>query len=146
MAGDETPRARKGGHAISGNHLDKLEKDLAGGLQFANLLASMNQENIRENTVLLHSLIEALISKGLIHVHELEERKKMVAESLSQYEEQKPRVHLLDAPDKYVDGSELIIDCESRYSICKGICCTLWFALSVQDLEERIVRWNYAYP
>ncbi len=131
---------------ITRDHLDELEQKLAGGLQFANLLASMNQESIRGNAVLLNSLVELLISKGLLHLHELEERRKAIAESLSQNEEQMPRVHLIDASDKYAEDSELIVDCESRYPLCRGICCTLWFALSVQDLEERIVRWNYAYP
>jgi Fe-S-cluster containining protein len=91
-------------------------------------------------------LVEVLVSKGLIHVHELEKRKKALMESFNQSDEQKPRVHLVDTPDKYTQDNEPIVDCANCYPICKGKCCTLWFALSVQDLDEGIVRWNYSYP
>lgn len=146
MKEHEITRAMKDGPEMPAIHLDRLEEKLAGGLQFANLLASMNQENVHENMVLLHSLVEVLVSKGLIHVHELEQRKKALVESFSQNDEQKPRVHLVETPDKYAQDNELVIDCESRYPICKGVCCKLWFALSVQDLQEKIVKWNYSYP
>jgi Fe-S-cluster containining protein len=142
----ETKMTMRDDSEISGIHLDKLEKGLSGGLQFANLLASVNQENIKDNMVLLHSLVEVLVSKGLIHVHELEQRKKTLITSLSQSDEQVPKVQLMETPDKYAPDNERILDCADRYPICKGICCTLWFALSVQDLEEGIVRWNYSYP
>lgn len=128
--------------------LDRLEKDLEGGLRFTNLLASSNQEGTEANRILLYSLIEVLVSKGVIHVHELENRRKMLVESLNQNDEQKPKIHLLDAPDKYDQDNEIIIDmdCKKNHSICKGMCCTLWFALSVQDLDEGIVKWDYSNP
>ena len=127
-------------------HLDGLEEKLAGGLRFANLIGSMNQEEIKTNKALLHSLIEVLISKGLIHLHELEERKKKVIQSLGQNDEQVPQVHLLETPDKYAQNNQKLIDCENRWSICKASCCKFWFALSVQDLEERILKWDYSKP
>jgi Fe-S-cluster containining protein len=128
--------------------LDRLEKNLKGGLQFTNLLASSNQEDTQSNRILLYSLIEVLVGKGVIHVHELEERRKMLVESINQHDEQKPKVHLLDVPDKYDQRTEIVadIDCRKNHSICKGMCCTLWFALSVQDLDEGITKWNYSQP
>lgn len=128
------------------SQLAKLEKDLAGGLQFSNLLASSNQDDIVANKLLLHSLVEVLVSKGVVHVHELEKRRQTLIESLNEMEEQKPKVHLLDAPDKYAQNSEEKIDCDKYHPICKGMCCTLWFALSAQDLNEGIVKWDYYRP
>lgn len=127
---------------------DSLEKDLAGGLRFTNLLASSNQEETESNKILLHSLIEVLVSKGVIHVHELEKRRKMLVESLNQNEDQKPTIHLLDTSDKYDQDHEIFVDkdCRKNHSACKGMCCTLWFALSVQDLDEGIVKWDYSTP
>lgn len=126
--------------------LDELEERLSGGLIFTNNMCSMNQEDIKENKAILHSLIELLISKGFIHLHELEERKEKVIQSFGQNDEQLPKVHLMETTDKYEQGSEVIIDCESHYHICKGVCCQLWFALSVQDLYESIVKWDYMQP
>src|SRR5437588_758017 len=38
------------------------------------------------------------------------------------------------------------IDCENRLSLCRGACCRLSFALTVQDLEEGAVKWELGRP
>lgn len=123
-----------------------LEERIEGGLQFANMMCSMNQESIKLNQYLLHTLVEVLISRGYIHLHEIEERRAKIIQSFSQNDEKEPKVHLLDAPDKYSPEVQRTADCENRWPICKGVCCKLWFPLSVQDLDERIVKWNYSRP
>jgi Fe-S-cluster containining protein len=130
----------------SDERLEALEKALAGGLRFTNLLAACGQENARENTVLLHSLLEVLVSKGLVHVHEVEKRKELLIESLREEEARRPQIRLIETPDKYATDGAVIFDCAAHHPVCRGGCCTLWFALSVQDLDERILRWNYTYP
>jgi Fe-S-cluster containining protein len=122
-----------------------LEKQFARGLQFADMLGFTNQQQLLENRVLLHALAELLIGKGILHLQELEERKKQVADYLEQ-QDQHPKVHLVFTEDKYRAESYSPSDCENRVHVCKASCCKLWFALSVQDMEERIVHWNYAQP
>ena len=126
--------------------LEKMEKELSRGLQFANLLGSVLQEKNTENTVLLQALVDLLISKGLVHYHELEEHKRSVAESILKSQADFPHVQLVETPDKYDPGKELMIDCAERREICQGVCCRLWFSLSVQDLTEGLVHWNYGMP
>ncbi|MGD8806623.1 MAG: YkgJ family cysteine cluster protein [Chloroflexota bacterium] len=126
--------------------VQQLEKSLAGGLRFANYMAATNQENAKENMLLVHALVELLVSKGLIHVHEIEERKKMLLESLKEEEKRKPRIYLVEVPDGYQDEDDLIIDCAAYHEVCRGGCCTLWFALSVRDLDGGHVKWNYLRP
>lgn len=123
-----------------------VEEHLARGLQFANLLGSVNQEQTAANTLLLQSLVELLIAKGVVHIHELEERKKALAEAMDARNAEAPRVHLVEAPDKYAPEHSVPVDCASRIDVCRMVCCKLWFALSVQDLTEGIVRWNYGMP
>src|SRR5207253_1026268 len=54
---------------------------------------------------------------------------------------------LNDVPDKYEMGAdEITIDCEARLPLCQARCCTFAFALSEQDLDERVVRWEYGSP
>jgi Fe-S-cluster containining protein len=126
--------------------LSQIEKNLARGLYFTNTLGFMNNETIKDDKALLHSLVELLISQGVIRLYQLEKRKQEISQSISENGGHGPQVHLVDTPDKYEAAPEVVIDCESRYPICKGACCKLWFALSVQDLDEGIVRWNYAQP
>jgi Fe-S-cluster containining protein len=124
---------------------DPIERRLAQGLHFADMMGATNQQALLENQVLLHALTELLVSKGAIRLHELEERKKAVAEYFDE-RGRKPKVHLVVTDDKYEERHRMPVDCETRIHLCKGRCCKLWFALSVQDIEERIVRWNYAEP
>jgi hypothetical protein len=56
------------------------------------------------------------------------------------------RLHLHVIEDKYaieqVDGPP----CTELIPICHGRCCRLIFALSTQDLDEGVVRWDYGRP
>jgi len=115
-------------------------------LQFTNLIGSLNQENLAEQMGLLNALIELLISKGVIHIHELEQRKEEVVASLEKVRAEQAAVQLTETPDKYDQAHEVSVDCAERIAICQGICCKMWFTLSVQDLSEGIVRWNYGMP
>ena len=48
--------------------------------------------------------------------------------------------------DKYKFEGSPKIDCENRVHLCKAACCRLKFALSRQDLEEGVVKWDLARP
>lgn len=126
--------------------LETLEVSLAKGLRFADMLGFINQQELQESQLLIHSLLELLVSKGVIHLHELEDRKKSLSESLAQRNQQATQVQLVETSDKYAVEKSAVIDCENRIHLCKASCCKLWFALSVQDLDEGVVKWNYAQP
>ncbi|MCP4341395.1 MAG: YkgJ family cysteine cluster protein [Desulfobulbaceae bacterium] len=126
--------------------IDELEGKMAGGLHFANMLGFTNQEKAKNTSALLHAVIELLITKGVIHLHEIEKRKEKLLSSLNESDVSGPQVKLTDTPDKYTYEGVINVDCASRRHLCKGICCKLWFALSVQDLDEQIVKWNYTQP
>jgi Fe-S-cluster containining protein len=128
-----------------GAQASALERRLARGLQFADMLGFTNQQETRENRVTVEALAELLIAKGVLRLRELEERKQAIARA-DEEERRHPAVHLVATGDKYAAAGAAPIDCENRLHLCRARCCKLWFALSVQDLEERIVRWNYARP
>ncbi len=45
---------------------------------------------------------------------------------------------------EFTGGAE--IDCENRLHLCKAACCRLPFALSKQDVQEGIVKWDLGQP
>lgn len=51
-------------------------------------------------------------------------------------------------PDKYDIPADKLpkIDCEARLPLCGAACCSMRFALSTQDLDEGVVRWEYGQP
>jgi Fe-S-cluster containining protein len=136
--GPGTPPALTGGNGLAGQ--------VGQGFQFSNLLMSINQARISESEVNVQALIEILIAKGIIHLEELDQRRRMLREARAEQEETAIRVMLAETPDKYAPEQEVAVDCFERLHICGGNCCKLSFALSVQDLDEGIVRWDYGRP
>jgi Fe-S-cluster containining protein len=55
-------------------------------------------------------------------------------------------VQIAPAVDKYALADLPQIDCAARISLCQGRCCRLSFPLSFQDLDERVVKWDYSRP
>jgi Fe-S-cluster containining protein len=126
--------------------LEALEASLAAGLRFSNDLGASTQRELRDQKALLYTVVELLMGKGVLHLNELEARRPELAKSLEQSQSARSKVYLVDAPDKYKVEDPPVIDCENRYALCRGSCCRLWFSLSVQDLDERLVKWNYTQP
>jgi Fe-S-cluster containining protein len=51
-----------------------------------------------------------------------------------------------ETEDKYALTDIPEIDCAARFPLCRARCCGFGFALSFQDLNERIVEWDYGMP
>lgn len=105
--------------------------------------------NGRDTAALVYGLAEALINKGIIDLDELtgyqQEAVKRQSERLNQ---QGMTVSLTEnAPDKYaMDEQAVEIDCADRLPLCRAACCRFRFALTLQDLEERVVQWSLSEP
>lgn len=55
------------------------------------------------------------------------------------------RVSLDLGGDKYAEPG-VDIPCAELLPLCKARCCRLSFALSTQDLDEGVIRWDYGQP
>jgi Fe-S-cluster containining protein len=102
-----------------------------------------------ETASFLYALIELLIQKGLLTEGELNEKKVAVAKRLVDKFRELGMGAVFQDPehDKYtLAEKEVQIDCENRLPLCKAACCQLNFALSRQDIEEGIVKWDLGRP
>jgi len=127
---------------------EDLRQQIADGLHSTHCRANSNTTKTLETASFLYALIELLSESDLISVEALDERKRQVIKRLKRrYEDDRMGV-LLQNPqlDKYSFDRTAQIDCENRVHLCKTSCCRLPFALSEQDLEERVVHWNLAIP
>lgn len=52
----------------------------------------------------------------------------------------------LDLGDSKYKTAGVEIPCEELIPLCGGRCCTLSFALSTEDLDEGLIRWDYGQP
>lgn len=128
--------------------LSDIHKDLSSGLLYTHNRINANTNKNLEAASFLYALIELLNEKGLLTIEELDERKKQVAGRLVKRFVESGLGLMYQDPeyDKYTFDREAHVDCESRLAVCKAVCCKLPFALSRQDVDEGIIRWEFGRP
>ena len=129
-------------------HKPSINELISQGLICAHSRINLNTTKIIESNAFLYALIELLQEKGLLAIEELDARKKQVAERLVKKFKESGCGLLVQEPecDKYNFPLEAKADCESRISICKAVCCKFPFALSRQDVDECLIRWDFGHP
>ncbi len=122
--------------------------DVAKGLMFVHNAIGQNIVQTQQLSAQLYAMTEALVSKGVISLHVLEERRQAISEQMmSELPEKWTGARMLaDETDKYETRLDVKVDCSSRLHLCKAACCRLGFYLSRQDLEEGHLRWDFARP
>lgn len=125
-----------------------LRQSIADGLLYTHTRLNANQRKALEAASFLYALVELLNEKGLITIAELDERKAVVAQRLTEQVRREGNGALVQEPeyDKYNFPHGAQIDCEKRVHLCQASCCRLPFALSKQDVREGIVHWDFGQP
>ena len=130
-------------------HSEGLRQEVVQGFLDAHNRANKNAAKALEIASFSYALIELLQAKGLITFEELDAQQKVVNQRLAQkFEEQGIGVVALQEfkQDKYSYTDEVAIDCEPRLHLCRAACCRLDLALSKQDIQEGIVKWDLGRP
>jgi Fe-S-cluster formation regulator IscX/YfhJ len=138
-----------GGDRHFAEHLEALRKEVTAGFLDGHSRANKNAAKALEVASFCYALVELLEEKGLITFEELDERQKAVNKRLMRkFTDQGMGVVALQEfdQDKYQFNEEVEIDCENRVHLCRAACCRLELALSKQDIEEGIVKWNLGKP
>jgi len=127
---------------------EHLRTETAEGLLYCHSRLNAEGSRLLENSSFLYGLVELLVEKRVIALPELEARKQVVAARLvKQFLERGMGVALQkEAENKYEFAGGVEIDCESRVELCHAACCRMNFALSRQDVEEGIVKWDLGRP
>ena len=96
----------------------------------------------------VEAILESLLELGILTREEFEERRKKAEEKLrTRFVEQGMGVAIQEhETSKYKIGSTPMVDCENRVHLCRAACCRLQFALSKEDVEEGVVRWDLGHP
>jgi Fe-S-cluster containining protein len=126
----------------------QLYNRLAQGLIYSHTRINDNTKRSLEASSFAYALIEILAEKGIITIEELDERKKGVAERLIERFTGSGLGLLFQNQefDKYSFEQEADVDCQSCLDTCKAVCCKFPFALSRQDVDEGIIRWEFKKP
>jgi hypothetical protein len=122
--------------------------DLLRGLIYAHNRANANTAEVHEASAMLRALVELLLEQGVIDGETLAGRQEQASEALRRrYVERGMAVAMQEfGVSKYEFKGGTEIDCKSRIHLCKAACCRLPFALSKQDVQEGVVRWDLGQP
>lgn len=122
--------------------------EIAAGLRYAHFRADANTGKLLEVASFLYAMIDLLNQKGMLDLTELDEHKNKAAVNLLEKFSERGMGVVYQKPeyDKYSFAGEARVDCENRIRLCRAACCRLRFALSKQDVEEGLLRWNFSAP
>lgn len=125
-----------------------LEQDVLRGLVYAYNRANANTAEVHQANATLHALVELLVDRGLVNIESLDARREQASEQLRRrYLERGMAVAMQEfGVSKYEFKGGAEIDCQSRLHLCKAACCRLPFALSKQDVQEGVVKWDLGQP
>jgi len=135
--------------SLKRNEVAAIERnEVAGGLLYCHSRLNANTSKLLESASFLYALVELLTDKGLVELDELEEKKREVATRLLEsFLDRGMGVAMqADERDKYTFAETVEIDCENRVDLCKAACCRMSFALSQQDVEEGVIKWDLGRP
>jgi hypothetical protein len=128
--------------------VERIRSEVARGLQYTHQRANANTGKLLEVTAFAYSAIELLAEKGVLSIEELDERKKAVTGRVADRFRDIGMgvVHCEPDADKYAFEGTAEIDCADRLHLCHAACCRLAFALTRQDVEERVIEWEFGRP
>lgn len=125
---------------------DKVERQLERSSFFTHTALGIQAERINEIESFLYGVIDVLVKKGVIIPDELTEAAEAVRKEMYEKGEQ---AHTgvgirIDDPEK--NQAFVPVNCEERMHTCEAVCCKLNFALSVEEIEAGVVKWDLGKP
>jgi hypothetical protein len=122
--------------------------DVLRGLLYAHHRANANTAALHETSSTLDAVVEVLVAEGVLDPGRLEDAVAVSAPRRErQFHERGMAVAIQDfGESKYAFEGGTEIDCENRMHLCGGACCKLPVALSKEDVEEGVLRWELGRP
>lgn len=124
----------------------RTRREVDDGLRFSHARETELERQVAELSANLNALTEVLIADATIALEDYEERRALMVERHQKRQKRNPLVVLEPEPDKYQLTVLPDVDCAAKMHVCKARCCKFEVNLSVQDLDERILRWSYDQP
>jgi len=110
---------------------------------------------VSEVEAVVGELVDALLARGVVDAadlpgfHAAANDAQARADEVSELSDvarsmRWPNVSLRVEPDE-PDAPEAV-DCASRMAVCHAVCCKLRFALTAEEVEQGVVKWDIGHP
>jgi Fe-S-cluster containining protein len=101
----------------------------------------------RELESFVYGLIDVLLAHGVIEEDELRAAVQAVRDEMdASGEPPEPGVVLRVDESKAAGEPPVEVNCAERMHICHAVCCELDFALSGEEIERGVLRWDMGRP
>lgn len=132
----------------NGKVVEYFGYDVIRGLLYTHNRAKKNTAQVHNANATLHAMIELLLEKGIIDKGELGVRQTKISKILKKtYIQQGMAVAMQEFDvSKYEFKGRAETDCDNYIPLCKAACCKLPLALSKEDVQEGIIRWELGNP
>jgi hypothetical protein len=127
---------------------DEFAADLLRGLIYTHNRANANTAEVHQAHAIIQAVVDLLVERGVLDEEALEARRQQVAAQLRTIYLHKGMAVALQefATSKYAFEEGAEIDCENRLHLCHAACCKLPLALSREDVQQGVVRWELDQP
>jgi Fe-S-cluster containining protein len=122
-----------------------LEREVVRASLFTHTALSRAGLQFRELEVFVLGLINVLIERGVIDQDDLQQAVFAVRDEL-QTAAAPPEPDVMLRVDPEAADGPAVVDCASRLPICKAACCRLRFALTSEEVERGVIRWDLGRP
>jgi Putative zinc- or iron-chelating domain len=124
------------------------DADVLRGLLYAHDRANANTATLHETSSTLDAVVELLVAEGILDPDRLATARAATAPKRErQFYERGMAVAMQSFDDsKYAFEGGAEIDCAGRLPLCGAACCKLPVALSKEDVEEGVLRWELGRP
>jgi Fe-S-cluster containining protein len=123
-----------------------LRDDLERGMRFVHAMGMETKLAFERVDTVVRALLDTLVAHGGVDPAEIAGRVQGLAERAREENLRHTHVEVEASVDKYAATELPDVDCGALMPLCQGRCCKLHFPLSFQDLDERVVQWNYERP
>jgi hypothetical protein len=120
------------------SEFEELERQVEQGNLFAHSALTEQAARANESEALLNGLVGLLVQHGVVSADEL---MQVVERARPQVSRSVPVAVRVDQT-----GPDPEIDCGARIHVCKAVCCRLHFALSVEEIESGLLKWELGRP
>jgi hypothetical protein len=126
--------------------LEDLERQVVRGGLFTHTVLSELAGRLGEAEDFLYGLIDVLVEGKVVDGERLVAAAAAARPSENADEAAAPTPQIMMRVDPAEPPATALVDCATRFPVCRAVCCQLGFALSAPEIEAGIVRWDLGRP
>lgn len=126
--------------------LRELERQVERGNLFAHSVMTDTVLRANQNEAVVNGLVDLLIQHKVVDSDELLAAVQNVRRQIAEAGEAASVGVAIRVDAEGVVAPEVPVDCEARLPVCKAVCCRLRFALSVEEVEGGLMKWDLGRP